>query len=116
MEAMAVELNHTILDTRGPVAHRLADRDDLMFPLWEPPVGLSPDGNRFARLATIGSSDALVIAVTDLDGANPVTMDIDPVRMPYAAREDIGPAWVLRYFEWAADASGTWQLVERKTP
>lgn len=108
-------LSETMLDTRGPVLHRLQDRDDLSFALWEPPVGLAPDGNRFARNAYQDDSE-LVIAVTDLDGGNPVVVHLDPERTPFGDRDDIDAAWVHRYFEWATDANGAWQLVERRTP
>jgi len=102
-----------VLDTRQ-LAVRHFSPDELRDAIERiPPLGVSPDGLSFVRLAWAGDAGTVGLLVMDLATNHASAIPLDRAHMRYAELEQIDPAWLLHYFEWKPDAAGQDRLVAR---
>lgn len=76
-----------------------------------PPLGGSPDGHSFVRLAF--EEDRPTLVVFDIDRDSSSVVPIDGARMRYGDIDQIDPAWVTHHFAWQRGPDGHDRLVER---
>ncbi len=104
----------SLFDSRSLRAARFAS-DTILTPIPSvPPLGVSPDQRSFVRFGyRNGSSDSLIVCVTDFVADRSYSLPVDPRRMRYPTLEALDPAWLLRHFTWQRGADGVARLVQR---
>ena len=104
----------SLFDSRSLRSARFAS-DTILTPIPSvPPLGVSPDQRSFARFGyRNGSSDSLIVCVTDFVADRSYSLAVDPKRMRYPTLEALDPAWLLHHFTWQRGADGVDRLVER---
>lgn len=78
-----------------------------------PPLGLSPDGARFARIGFLNNTEAPVLIVTDVRSGISREVPIDVARTRVGDVSVLDPAWLAHYYAWTPDGAGGTMLTAR---